>query len=245
MASKSLSDLESLVDQIPSIAESGGQRLGHLGGEESLAEKLESGAHQSYLSAYASGPQPNYSPPLSLAQSGMYDGGYSSPAYGMANSRQHTEQSPHSKSYSVENLASSNYTPSSMSQQSQPMQQQYSNMLAGPHYPVPVNPSSNNGYLFSGLESSLMQRGYPPMPGAHHPSLHGHHPMGNPYSYNSPYASSFDAYSAPSPGPTIHAPQPTYQGYPHSPGGASSTTPPSYLQQAQSRQPVDLAYDAV
>ncbi|KAL7307334.1 hypothetical protein TKK_0000524 [Trichogramma kaykai] len=286
VASKSLSDLESLVDQIPSIAESGGQRLshgGHMGGggggDESLQDKLDSSMHQQqqqqqYMSAYQSsiggGQQTNYSPPLSTQTSiyGSSDGGYSSPAYGMAGRQQQQQQQQqqpeqqqqqHSKSYTVENLASSNYTPSnSMSHQQQQQQHhQYSNVIPGPHYPVPMSAaSSNNGYLFGGLESSLMQRGYPAMPPSHHhphhhPSLHGHHPMGNPYGYqSSPYASSFDAYSsAPSPG-TIHAPQPTYQGYGavSSPDvAATSSTPPTYLQQqTSSRPPVDLAgYDGV
>lgn len=239
VASKSLSDLESLVDQIPSIAESSGQRLqqhGHMG-EESLGEKLD-GQHQSYMTNYGGpGPaNPNYSPPLS--QPSMYGGdGYNPAVYSMGN-----RQEPHSKSYTVENLASSNYTPSSMSHHNA-----YPNIIPGPHYPVPMSAAggSANGYLFSGLESSLMQRTYGGMT-SHHPSLH--HPMSNPYPYNSSYPSSFDAYSAPSPSnPGIHTPQPTYQGY--NGGGGSpgtSSTPPSYLQQnCSSRPPVDLAYDGV
>lgn len=237
VASKSLSDLESLVDQIPSIAESSGQRLqqhGHLGGDDSLGEKLD-GTHQSYMSSYG-GPGPsnsNYSPPLSNSQP-MYGDGYN-PVYSMGN-----RQESHSKSsYSVENLATSNYTSSHHNV--------YPNIIPGPHYPVPMSAAagSTNGYLFSGLESSLMQRTYGGMT-SHHPSLH--HPMTNPYPYNSSYTSSFDAYSAPSPSnPGIHTPQPTYQGYSGAGSPGTSSTPPSYLQQnnssSSSRPPVDLAYD--
>ena len=229
VASKSLSDLESLVDQIPSIAESGGQRLaqqhgGHLGDDGgSLADKLE--AHQSYMAGYAS--NSNYSPPLSQP-SGMYGDSYGgSPAY--------ARQEPSGKSaYTVENLASSNYTPS------------YPNVIPSPHYPVPMSAaSSSNGYLFGGLD---VQRagGYGPMSAAHHhPSLH----MANAYPYNaSSYASSFDAYSSPA---TASSPAANmaYQGYAE-PGASpqASSTPPAYLQQQQtgpSRPPLDLAYDAV
>ncbi|KAJ8667731.1 hypothetical protein QAD02_009394, partial [Eretmocerus hayati] len=258
VASKSLSDLESLVDQIPSIAESGGQRMqqqhGHPGmGDESLAEKLE--AHQSYMSSYGGAPVPsaNYSPPLSQP-TGMYPGdGYSSPIYSMGGPRQPDpppQQQQHSKSYTVENLASSNYTPSSMSHHHH--HQAYPNILPGPHYPVPMPAAagSPNGYLFGGLESSLMQRGYPGMASHHHPSLHGHHPMANPYPYNSSYTSSFDTYSAaPSPSnvPGIHTPQPNYhQAYSQVGSPSTSSTPPTYLQQnAASRPPLDLAYDGV
>lgn len=231
VASKSLSDLESLVDQIPSIAESSGQRLqqhGHMA-DDSLGEKLDQ--HQSYYG----GPGPsnsNYSPPLSNSQP-MYGDGYN-PVYSMGN-----RQEPHSKSYTVENLASSNYTPSSMSHHNA-----YPNIIPGPHYPVPMSAAagSTNGYLFSGLESSLMQRTYGGMT-SHHPSLH--HPMTNPYPYNSSYPSSFDAYSAPSPSNQgIHTPQPTYQSYSGAGSPGTSSTPPSYLQQnCSSRPPVDLAYD--
>lgn len=199
-----------------------------------------------------------YSPPLSSSQSGMYSDPYSSgPAgYGMPGRQEQQQQQPqHSKSsYTVENLASSNYTPSSMSHHHHHHQHHnaYPNIIPGPHYPVPMSAaSSSNGYLFGGLESSLMQRGYPGMAShGHHPSLH--HPMANAYPYNSSYGSSFDAYSAsPSPvsNPGIHTPQANYQSYsggPGSPGGSS--TPPAYLQQqssAASRPPVDLAYDGV
>ena len=239
VASKSLSDLESLVDQIPSIAEGGGQRLqqghGHLS-EEALAEKLEAGAQQGYLSGYGgAGPNPNYSPPLS---GGHYAEGYASPGYGMPPRHGQPDAQQHSKSYTVENLASSNYTPSG-----------HHGAYPGPHYPVPMaaggGGGSANGYLFGGLDSSLMQRPYAGMASHHHPSLHHH--MANAYPYNSsPYGGSYDGYSAPSPSnPGLHSPQASYQpGYQPagSPGGSS--TPPAYLQQPASRPPAELAYDA-
>jgi hypothetical protein len=267
VASKSLSDLESLVDQIPSIAEGGGQRLQqqqqqhvHPGmSEDGLGEKLDA-SHQSYLSGYGAGPgsgsggpNPNYSPPLPGGQPGMYADGYgANPGYGMPGRQQEAQ---HSKSYTVENLTSSNAyaAGSGMGHHGG-----YPNVIPGPHYPVPMSAAAvaaaaaaagggpANGYIFGGLESSLMQRSYAGMTSHHHPSLHSHHPMNNAYPYNNSYSSSFDAYSAPSPSAgAMHAgTQAGYQGYSAgSPG--SSSTPPSYLQQSGSRPPVDLAYDGV
>lgn len=251
MASKSLSDLESLVDQIPSIAESGGQRLAqqqHMS-EESLAEKLEQ--HQSYLSSYGPGGpgNPNYSPPLSSSQ---YADSYNNPIYSMSSrSQQESQQNSHSKSYTVENLASSNYTPSHG--------QHYANILQpGPHYPVPMSAAAavaNNGYLFGGLDASLMQQQQQQQQRygmashqQHHPSLHGHHPMNqSPYAYQtSSYQSSFDAYSsAASPSNPSYGQGYTSGGQP-SPGG-SSTPPAAYHHMSAGSRPppVDLAYDGV
>ena len=266
VASKSLSDLESLVDQIPSIADGGSQRLQHahpgMTDDGSLAEKMEA-HHQSYLSGFSGMPNAgmsNYSPPLAPAgaiyPSSLHhspNDGYGS-LYGM-NGRQHQDsqqqqqqqqqqhqqqQQQHSKSYTVENLASSNYTPS-MSH-GHPGNS-YPNIIPGPHYPVPMG--STNGYLFGGLESSLMQRTYGMSGmsgmGGMHPSL-GH--MANPYSYNGSYSSSFDAYPAPPAG--IHAPSANYPGGYASVGSATpgTSTPPSYLP-SHHRPSVDLAYDGV
>lgn len=239
VASKSLSDLESLVDQIPSITDAGNQRLHSQGGmsDDGMNDKLDH--HQGYL-GFNTPSMTNYSPPLST--SGVYPGGHLYPGdnYGIYNGRQDVVQQQqhhqqHSKSYTVENLASSNYTPS-INQSGN-----YGNIIPGPHYPVPTMGASN-GYLFGGLESSLMQRTYgmSGMSGMH-PSL-GH--MANPYPYNATYSSSFDSYSTPPGG--IHTPSPNYPGgYPsanNSPNGHS--TSPSYLQ-SHHRPPVDLAYDGV
>ena len=259
VASKSLSDLESLVDQIPSITDGGGQRIqhGHPGmSEESLADKMEA-QHHSYLSGFGNGNMSNYSPPLAPSNSVYPSPLHHSPGdnysslYGMNgrhveaqqqqqqqhHQQQQQHQQQHSKSYTVENLASSNYTPSVNHPGNS-----YPNIIPSPHYPVPMG--SPNGYLFSGLESSLMQRTYGMSGmsgmGGMHPSL-GH--MSNPYSYNGSYSSSFDAYPAPPAG--IHAPSANYPSY-AGPGthGPGSSTPPSYLP-PHHRPPVDLAYDGV
>lgn len=250
VASKSLSDLESLVDQIPSITDGGGQRLqhGHPGmPDESLGDKMDP-QHQSYLSGYVNGNMSNYSPPLQPSGNVYPSPLHHSPGdnygslYGMNNRQveaQHQQQQ-HSKSYTVENLASSNYTPSANHPGNS-----YPNIIPSPHYPVPMG--SPNSYLFSGLESSLMQRTYGmggmsgmSGMGGMHPSL-GH--MSNPYSYNGSYPSSFDAYPTPPAG--IHAPSANYASYaaPGTPGPGSST-PPSYLP-PHHRPPVDLSYDGV
>lgn len=164
---------------------------------------------QAYLSF-----NPGYSP---------NGGGIYPDNYGAIYSRQQQpDNGQHSKSYTVENLASStNYSSSNA----------YPNIVPGPHYPVPM--SSANGYLFGGLEPSLMQRTYAIPPGMH--------PMGNPYPYNGSYSSSFDAYPAPPAG--IHAPSPNYPGY-TAPSGTGGTTPPSYHIPSH-RPPVDLVYDGV
>lgn len=233
VASKSLSDLESLVDQIPSITDGGGQRLhGHMG-EDSMADKLD----QQYMNSGFNNSMNNYSPPL---QSSVYSNSmqqnspdnYSS-MYGM-NGRPENQGQQHSKSYSMENLVSSNYTPSMNSHPGN----SYPNLIPSPHYPVPTN-----GYLFGGLESSLMQRTYGmggmSGMGGMHPSL-GH--MTNPYPYNGSYTSSFDAYPAPPSG--IHAPSANYPSYPTPVSSApGNTTPPSYI--PSHRPQVDLAYDGV
>ncbi|XP_070162752.1 probable serine/threonine-protein kinase yakA [Polyergus mexicanus] len=271
VASKSLSDLESLVDQIPSIADGGSQRLQHshpgMPGDDALAEKMDA-HHQSYMSGFGGMPtgptgMTNYSPPLPPG-GGIYpsslhhspnDGVYGS-LYSM-NSRHHQEsqqqqqqqqhqqqqQQQHSKSYTVENLASSNYTPS----MNHPGNS-YPNIIPGPHYPVPMG--STNGYLFGGLESSLMQRTYgiggmSGMSGMHPSAALGHPMAANPYPYNGSYSSSFDAYPAPPAG--IHAPSANYPGYVGAAGAAptTTTTPPSYLAPSHHRPPVDLSYDGV
>lgn len=259
VASKSLSDLESLVDQIPSIADNGNQRLqhSHSGMPDDLAEKMEA-HHQSYMSGFGGMPaagMTNYSPPLPPG-GGIYPSPlHHSPSDGYGNlygmngrhqqesqqqHQQQQQQQQHSKSYTVENLTSNNYTPS-MNHPGHPGNS-YSNIIPGPHYAMPMG--STNGYLFSGLESSLMQRTYgiggmSSMSGIH-PSL-GH--MANPYPYNGSYTSSFDSYPAPPAG--IHAPSANYAGYVGTGGAApSATTPPSYLP-SHHRPPVDLSYDGV
>ncbi|XP_025074123.1 probable serine/threonine-protein kinase yakA [Pogonomyrmex barbatus] len=279
VASKSLSDLESLVDQIPSIADGGSQRLQHshpgMPGDDSLAEKMDA-HHQSYMSGFGGMPagptgMTNYSPPLPPG-GGIYpsslhhsptDAGYGG-IYGM-NGRHHQDsqqqqqqqqqhqqqqqqqqQQQHSKSYTVENLASSNYTPSM--NHSHPGNS-YPNIIPG-HYPVPMG--STNGYLFGGIDaaSSLMQRTYgiggmSSMGGMHPSAALGHPITANPYPYNGSYSSSFDAYPAPPTG--IHAPSANYPGYVGTAGAAPSTTttPPSYLAPSHHRPPVDLSYDGV
>lgn len=272
VASKSLSDLESLVDQIPSIADGGSQRLQHshpgMPGDDALAEKMDA-HHQSYMSGFGGMPagptgMSNYSPPLPPG-GGIYpsslhhspnDGVYGS-LYGM-NGRHHQEsqqqqqqqqqqhqqqqQQQHSKSYTVENLASSNYTPS----MNHPGNS-YPNIIPGPHYPVPMG--STNGYLFGGLESSLMQRTYgiggmSGMSGMHPSAALGHPMAANPYPYNGSYSSSFDAY--PAPPAAIHAPSANYPGYVGAAGAApTTTTSSSYLAPSHHRPPVDLSYDGV
>lgn len=225
VASKSLSDLESLVDQIPSIADNNNQRIHNSQGmDDAMGDKLDSSHHQGYMTGF-----PAYSPPLNgAAGGGVYPGaGDYGAMYGMSGRQgdsQQQQQSGHSKNYTVENLASSNYTPQ--------QENAYANsLLPGPHYPVPMG--STNGYLFGGLESSLIQRTYGM--GGMHPGI-GHMP--NPYPYNSTYSSSFDAYAAPPGG--IHAPSANYPGY----AGPPSTTPPGYLP-SHHRPPVDLSYDGV
>lgn len=200
IASKSLSDLESLVDQIPSITESGSQRSVQqqnysVLGESLINIKLGTLTQQYYESSYGSkeaGSNRSYNLPLS--QNNSYIDNHSNQVYNMS-SRQQQQEISHSKAYTVENLALSDYAQSNSIGQPHTT---YSNILSGTHYSLPASVvaenSSTNSYLISGLDSSLIQRSYPVIASHNHPSYYtSHYSSADAYSYNtSSYSDSFE-----------------------------------------------------
>ncbi|KAL0268306.1 UNVERIFIED_CONTAM: hypothetical protein PYX00_010301 [Menopon gallinae] len=135
VASKSLSGLESLVDQIPSIAEGGSGSSSAAGSGEGF-ESQPSGQYEDYLGYPGYGgapaaPAPHPAYPHYTSSTNYSTAGYLPPSQSsfsvssLANSSSHGHESQMPSSFSVSSLAS-NYTPGS-----------YPNLMGAPHLVVP------------------------------------------------------------------------------------------------------------
>lgn len=187
VASKSLSGLESLVDQIPSIAENGSVAPVGSGGTGESFDSQQSGQYDEYLGGYP-GPTPQSPYPHYTTSTNFSTAGYLPPTQSnfsvssLANSSSHGHDSQVPSSFSVSSLAS-NYTPSG-----------YPNLMGAPHLVVPqpgLFPSGMNmtpNYQYPGQYTSAPSS-FPYSPHALHvPSPN--YPPYSPYSnssYPQPY----------------------------------------------------------
>lgn len=186
VASKSLSGLESLVDQIPSIAEGGGNSSTNGGSGEGF-ETQPSGPYEDYLGypGYSSAPaaptpQPAY--PHYTSSTNYSTAGYLPPTQSsfsvssLANSASHGHEPQVASSFSVSSLAS-NYTPGG-----------YPNLMGAPHLVVPqpgLFPTGMNmapNYQYPGQ--------YPTPPSSFPYSPHALHVPSPNYPPYSPYSNS-------------------------------------------------------